>query len=97
MSSCKTCAFLLKGHNTSRSKVCNELMLHGFVDSGWARDVGDRKSTSDCCFSLGSRVIYWFSRKHALVAFSLVEAEYVVAIIANCEAIWILMLIAEMT
>jgi hypothetical protein len=53
-----------------------ELMLHGFVDSDWAGDASDRKSTSGCCFSLGSGVISWFNRKQASVALSSTEAEY---------------------
>ena len=37
--------------------------LEGYVDSDWAGSAFDRKSTSRCCFSMGSGVIYWFSRK----------------------------------
>jgi transposase InsO family protein len=37
--------------------------LQGYSDSDWAGSDTDRKSTSGCCFSLGSAVISWFSRK----------------------------------
>jgi hypothetical protein len=33
--------------------------LSGYIDSDWAGSVADRKSTSGCCFSLGSSMILW--------------------------------------
>jgi hypothetical protein len=53
--------------------------LVGYKDSDWARCAADRKSTSGCCFSLGSGLVSWFSRKHKSVALSSVEAVYMVA------------------
>eukprot|EP00253_Pinus_taeda_P026086 PITA_26086 len=35
----------------------------GYTDVDWASHVEDRKSTSGCCFSLGSASISWMSRK----------------------------------
>jgi hypothetical protein len=37
--------------------------LVGYTDSDWAGCAADRKSTSGCCFSLGSGLVSWFSRK----------------------------------
>eukprot|EP00253_Pinus_taeda_P024874 PITA_24874 len=48
----------------------------------------DRKSTSGCCFGLGSAVVSWFSRKQQL-ALSSAEIEYMAASPASCEAIWL--------
>jgi hypothetical protein len=48
-----------------------------------------KKRTSGCCFSLGSVVITWFSRKQTYVALSLAEAEYMAVSMASCEAIWL--------
>eukprot|EP00253_Pinus_taeda_P024614 PITA_24614 len=48
-----------------------------------------RKSTSGCCFGLGSAVVSWFSRKQQSVALSSAEAEYMAASLASCEAIWL--------
>ena len=31
-----------------------KINLEGYVDSGWASSAIDRKSTSGCCFSMGS-------------------------------------------
>ena len=41
-----------------------KINLEGYVDSDWAGSAIDRKSTSWCCFSMGSGVISWFSRKN---------------------------------
>ena len=40
-----------------------EFGLVGYTDSDWAGSVTDWKSTSGCCFSLGSIVIAWGSKK----------------------------------
>ena len=40
-----------------------KINLEGYVDSDWAGSAIDRKNTSGCCFSMGSGVISWFSRK----------------------------------
>ena len=53
--------------------------LVGYTDSDWAGCASDRKSTSGCCFGLGSAVVSWFSRKQQSVALSSAEAEYMAA------------------
>jgi hypothetical protein len=39
-----------------------EIRLQGYADSDWVGSVADRKSTSGCCFSLGSTMISWLNR-----------------------------------
>jgi hypothetical protein len=63
--------------------------LVGYIDSDWAGCVSDRKSTSGCCFRLGSTMVSWFSRKQKSVSLSSVEAEYMAASQAICEALWL--------
>jgi hypothetical protein len=63
--------------------------LQGYSDSDWAGSAVDRKSTSGCCFNLGSTMITWFNRKHTSVALSSTEAEYMAMSMASCEAIWL--------
>jgi len=43
--------------------ITRNLRLHGYSDADWAGSVVDRKSTSGCCFSLGSASISWMRRK----------------------------------
>ena len=71
-------------------------MLFRSTDSDWAGSVEDRKSTSGCCFSLGSAVISWFSRKQSSVALSSTEAEaeYIAACMAAREVVWLRKLLA---
>jgi hypothetical protein len=61
----------------------------GYTDSDWAGCVSDKKSTSGCCFGLGSVVVSWFNRKQKSGALSSAEAEYMVASQASCEALWL--------
>ena len=63
--------------------------LVGYIDSDWTGSVPDRKSTSACCFSLGSAVIAWRSRKQTSVALSTTEAEYIAACATSSEAVWL--------
>lgn len=63
--------------------------LTGYIESDWAGCVVDKKSTSGCCFSLGSTVVSWFIRKQKSFALSSTEAEYMAASQASCEAIWL--------
>ena len=67
----------------------HDYRLYGYTDSYWAGSVVDRKSTSGRCYCLGSTMISWFSKKQSNVSLSTVEAEYIVACSACCEAIWL--------
>jgi hypothetical protein len=53
----------------------NDVQMHGFTDLDWARSAKDRKSTSCICFSLGSAMVSWASRKQKFVALSIAKAE----------------------
>ena len=70
--------------------------LEGYVDLDWLGSAIDRKRTSGCCFSIGSSVISWFSRKQSCVALSTTEAEYVAACSASCEAVWLRKLLSDL-
>ena len=65
------------------------IRLIGFTDSDWAGSVVDQKSTSRCCFILGSTTVLWFSRKQKPVSLSSAEAEYMAASQTSCEALWL--------
>eukprot|EP00253_Pinus_taeda_P003233 PITA_03233 len=62
--------------------------LVGYTDSDWAGSVDDRKSTSGYVFHMGSGAISWASKKQSIVALSTAEDEYVAAIAATCQAVW---------
>ena len=70
--------------------------LEGYVDSYLEDSVIDRKSTSECCFSMGSGVISYFSRKQSYMALSIAEANYVVACSSSCEEVWLRKLLPDL-
>ena len=59
------------------------------ASSDWAGSVTDWKSTSRCCFSLGSTMIAWCSRKKMSVVLNNTEAKYIAACLASREAMWL--------
>jgi hypothetical protein len=67
----------------------HDFKLSGYTDSDWAGSVSDKKSTSGCCFILGSAMISWQSRKQSSIALSTNEAKYIVASSASYEAVWL--------
>ena len=76
--------------------VNQKINLEGYVYFDWAGSAIDRKSTSGCCFSMGSGVISWFSKKKSCVALITAEAEYVAACSASCEAVWLQKLLFDL-
>ena len=64
-----------------------KINLEGYVDSDWAGNAIDRKSTSRCCFSMRSGVISWFSRRESCMALSIDEEKYVATCLAICEVV----------
>jgi hypothetical protein len=74
----------------------HDFRLSGYTDSDWAGSVFDRKSTSGCCFSLGSAMISWQSWKQSSIALSTAEAKYIAACSASCEAIWLRKLLTSL-
>jgi hypothetical protein len=54
------------------------------------------RSTSGYCFSFGSAIFSWSSRKQEVIAQSTAEAEYVAATAAVNQAIWIRKLMADL-
>ena len=73
-----------------------KIKLEGYVDSNLAGSATNRKSTLRCCFSMGSGVISWFSRKHYCVALSTTEAQYVTSCSDSFEAVWLRKLLSDL-
>jgi hypothetical protein len=63
--------------------------LSSITDSNWVGSAIDIKSTSGCCFNLGSTMINWFNRKKTFVALSLAKEKYMGLSMASYESIWI--------
>ena len=74
----------------------HDFRLYDYTDSDWALSVSDIKSTLGGCFSLGSAMISWLSRKQFSVALSITEAKYIAACSTSCEAIWLRKLLSSL-
>ncbi|RVW24713.1 Copia protein [Vitis vinifera] len=70
--------------------------FHGFSNSDWAGYVDDMRSTSGYCFSFGSGVFSWSSRKQEVVAQSTAEAEYIATVAAVNQALWLRKLLTDL-
>jgi len=69
--------------------------LTAFSDASHACCPDSRKSIGAYCFSLGSGVVSWASRKQKTVAQSTCDAEYIACAEAARECMWLRMLMAE--
>eukprot|EP00253_Pinus_taeda_P029677 PITA_29677 len=76
--------------------TAENVKLHDYSNTNWGGSVEDRKSTSECWFSLGSASISWMSREQKSVAISTAETEYIATSMISCEAVWLWKLFSEL-
>jgi hypothetical protein len=67
----------------------HDFRLYGYSKLDWADNIYDRKTTSTYCFSRGSDMVSWSSKKKSCVALSTIEVEYVAACATCREAVWL--------
>jgi hypothetical protein len=67
----------------------HDFRLYGYTDSYWDGSASDRKSTLGFCFSLGSTMTSWKSKKKSSISLSMTETEYIAACSTSCESIWL--------
>ncbi|XP_057416150.1 secreted RxLR effector protein 161-like [Lotus japonicus] len=79
-----------------RYRQVKSFSFHGYSDSDWAGCVDDMRSTSGYCFTLGSGVFSWCSKKQEIIAQSTAEAEYVAAAAAVNQTLWIRKIMADL-
>jgi hypothetical protein len=61
----------------------HDFKLYGYIDSYLDGSASYIKRTSGCCFSLGSAMTSWQSRKQSIISLSTSEAEYIAACSAS--------------
>ena len=67
----------------------------GYVDAAYANNEMYR-STTGFCFTVGSCLVSWYSKRQSVVAQSSAEAEYYAASDASNEAVWLKDLVTEL-
>jgi hypothetical protein len=80
---------LVFGPHTSTSE------LYGYVDSDFASNKDNRKSTTSYVYTWCGNCVSWKSQQQSIVALSSTEAEYIAATEASKEAIWLQGLLRE--
>ncbi|KAL0440222.1 UNVERIFIED_CONTAM: Retrovirus-related Pol polyprotein from transposon TNT 1-94 [Sesamum latifolium] len=63
--------------------------LVAYIDSDYARDVEDKKSTLGYVFLLISGAVSWSSRKQPIVSLSTTKAEFIAVASCVCQAVWL--------
>ena len=76
-------AFLLYGGKE------DELVVNGYTDASFQTDKDDFLSQSGYVFYLNGGILSWRSSKQDTVADSTIEVEYIAALEATKEAVWI--------
>ncbi|KAK9065205.1 hypothetical protein SSX86_016588 [Deinandra increscens subsp. villosa] len=76
-------------------KPNGHLETHGYTDTNWAGDKGDRRSTSGYFTFVGGNLVTWRSKKQKVVALSSAEAEFRGVARGLAELLWIRKLLIE--
>jgi hypothetical protein len=71
--------------------------LSGYIDSDFAGNLDDRKSTSGHVFQLGTNLISWESKKQPIISISSAEAEYVATTSTSCQVVWLRRILKDMS
>jgi len=64
-------------------------LLQGYVDVYYARDLDQQKSTMSYMFTIAECVISWKAELQDIIALLITKAEYIAAIEALKEALWL--------
>ncbi|EOY27180.1 Cysteine-rich RLK (RECEPTOR-like protein kinase) 8 [Theobroma cacao] len=68
----------------------------GYCDSDWARSLDDARSARGYCFSFGSAIFSWNSKKQEVVAQFSTESKYILAATIANQAIWIRKILGDL-
>ena len=77
-------------------KNCQNFRFYGFLDSDWGGNVDDMRSTSGYCFSFGSGIFSWCSKKQDFVTQSTAEAKFVAAALTVNQALWLRKILVDL-
>nr|GEV03095.1 hypothetical protein [Tanacetum cinerariifolium] len=72
------------------------LQVTGFTDADWASCLMTRKSLTGYCILLGHSLVFWKTKKQAIVSRSSTEAEYRSMSTTTCELLWLSFLLKDL-
>jgi len=84
------------GYGITFARLKSDVSVVGSVDADYAVDLDDKRSTTGYVFSLAGGSICWRSMIQSTVTMSTTEVEYMAAIEAAKEALWLRGLVREM-
>ncbi|KAE8672700.1 putative ribonuclease H protein [Hibiscus syriacus] len=84
------------GHGMVFGSQRDNPLVVGYVDSDYAGDLDNRRSTTGYVFTLGGGPICWKSTVQSVVALSATEVEYMEAAEAAKEVLWLTGLVKEL-
>jgi len=64
-------------------------LLQGYVDTDYARDLDQRRSTTGFMFTVAECVISWKAELQDTIALSTTDAEYMAVVEASKETLWL--------
>ncbi|GJT98949.1 ribonuclease H-like domain, reverse transcriptase, RNA-dependent DNA polymerase [Tanacetum coccineum] len=71
--------------------------IHGFGDSSYGVNTQEGKGTTGIIFYYGESPISWSTQKQATIALSSCESEFIAAIAAATQALWLKRLLSKLT
>jgi hypothetical protein len=84
------------GHGLRYTSII-DMIWQEYIDSNWEGSAVERNSTFRCCFTLGSSIVSWCSKKQNSMALSTTEAVYIALSMLVCEAVWLHKLLADLS
>jgi len=72
-----------------RLKSGNPRVLQGYFDADYAGDLDYRRSTTGYVFTVAECIINWKTKLQDTIALSTTETEYIAAVEASKEALWL--------
>ena len=77
--------------------VGSDIVLQGYVDADMVGDKNNKRSTKRYVFTVGGKTVSWILKLQKVFPRSTMEAEYVVAIEAGKEIIWLHIFMEELS
>ncbi|GMP62288.1 hypothetical protein CsSME_00024444 [Camellia sinensis var. sinensis] len=86
----------MRSSRTAHLDTVHHILRYLKSCSDYASSLTDKRSTSGVCTFLGTHLLSWKSKKHAVVSRSSVEAKYRAMAHGTCELLWLRSILTEL-